>query len=184
MEKSAVISVSNFLSEDARKERRNLLGISAISIAMTHAKLVPQEVTALGIKFAESDQKRLLLVVAFVVAYFLVAFVIYAVADFSIWRIKFSSINTGDVNAVRSRIVSDRSDRDTEDYDYRPDDDEIYLSKDEYERFKKLLDKVSRINKRWVGLSPFISAIRTIFDFALPIAVSVYAIASIFAFKG
>lgn len=184
MEKSAVISVSNFLSEDARKERRNLLGLSAIGIAMTHAKLVPQEITALGIKFAESDQKRLLLVIAFVVIYFLLAFVVYAVADFSIWRIKFSYINTGDVNAARSRVVSDRSDRDSAGYDCPPGDDEIYLSKDEYERFRNLLEKVSRVNKRWIGLSPFISVIRTIFDFALPIVVSVYAIASIFTYRG
>lgn len=73
------------LSDVTRKERVYLLGISAIGITIVFTGLIPTEITALGIKFAEADRRSLLLIFALVVGYFLVAFVSYALSDFLEW---------------------------------------------------------------------------------------------------
>ena len=54
MEDSSTAAVSDALSEITRKERRALLGVSTLCIAITHANLVPTKISALGI---EADTK-------------------------------------------------------------------------------------------------------------------------------
>jgi hypothetical protein len=70
------------LSDVTRKERSYLLGISIAGIVMVRTNLVPSRITALGITFEETDRKILIFLVGLVAAYFLVAFVLYAIADF------------------------------------------------------------------------------------------------------
>ena len=49
------------LSEVTRKERRVLLGISALGIVIVKSGLVPSKVTALRIEFSKNDQQALIL---------------------------------------------------------------------------------------------------------------------------
>jgi hypothetical protein len=70
------------LSDVTRKQRTYLLGIGAAGIVMVHVGLVPSRISALGITFKQPDQKTLIFLIGLVVAYFLVAFVLYAVTDF------------------------------------------------------------------------------------------------------
>jgi hypothetical protein len=70
------------LGEVARKERRSLLGISAIAILFGWTGLVPTEITNLGLKFGAPDHVALLSVFVVVVAYYLTAFIFYAFSDF------------------------------------------------------------------------------------------------------
>lgn len=74
------------LGEITRKERRNLLIASSVGAIMVHAGLVPSDISALGIKFSPPAQGSILLLAAAVIGYFVFAFVIYALADFMIWR--------------------------------------------------------------------------------------------------
>jgi hypothetical protein len=77
------------LSDVTRTERRNLLGVSAIGIVIAKSALVPSKITALGIEFDPSDQRALLKMLAAIVFYFLLAFVIYAISDLVEWRTSF-----------------------------------------------------------------------------------------------
>ncbi|MGE5693339.1 MAG: hypothetical protein ACM3YF_06120 [Candidatus Zixiibacteriota bacterium] len=79
--------VGDPLREVTRKERRALLGFCAIAIVVVKTGLIPNKIVALGIEFSSADQKSLLVVLALVVLYFLVAFLIYAFSDFMAWRI-------------------------------------------------------------------------------------------------
>lgn len=74
------------LSEITRKERRILLGVSAFGIAVAKTGLVPTKISTLGIEFSQAESSTLLKMLAAVVIYFLVAFLIYAVSDFAAWR--------------------------------------------------------------------------------------------------
>jgi hypothetical protein len=69
------------LSEVTRKERKFLLGVSVVGIVIAQTGLVPSKITTLGIEFDKADQRALLIVFGWVVAYFLVAFIIYAASD-------------------------------------------------------------------------------------------------------
>lgn len=73
------------LSDVTRKERVYLLATSTIGIAIVKTGLVPSRISALGIQFEEANQSALLFLLGIVVAYFLIAFIIYAVADFFAW---------------------------------------------------------------------------------------------------
>jgi hypothetical protein len=69
-----------------RKERRALLGISVLGVALVKIPLVPEKLSTFGIEFARPNQQAFLTIYAAVVAYFLVAFLIYALTDFIAWR--------------------------------------------------------------------------------------------------
>src|SRR5437879_5080865 len=73
------------LTDVTRKERRLLLGVSMIGITIVTTGLLPKQIQALGITLEPKDQASLLLLLAAVVAYFWVAFAIYAIVDFSRW---------------------------------------------------------------------------------------------------
>ena len=70
------------LGEVARKERRSLLGISAIAILVGWTGLVPAKIENFGITFAAPERKALLWVFVAVVLYYSVAFIVYALHDF------------------------------------------------------------------------------------------------------
>ena len=78
------------LSEVTRKERRALLGISALSIAISITNLIPTKIPALGVEFPPIEQGHLLLAITGVVIFYLIAFIIYAWTDYTNWKTELS----------------------------------------------------------------------------------------------
>ncbi len=76
------------LREETRKERRNLLGTSAVGIVMVKTGLIPTKISALGIEFSDTNRVTLLRILAGITVYFLVAFIIYAISDFWAYRVE------------------------------------------------------------------------------------------------
>ena len=74
------------LGDVARKERRSLLGISAIAILVGWTGLVPARIENFGISFAAPERKALLWVFIAVVVYYLYAFIVYSVSDYLLHR--------------------------------------------------------------------------------------------------
>ncbi len=70
------------LGEVARKERRSLLGISAVAILVGRTGLVPEKIENFGITFTRPERKALLWVFLAVVLYYAVAFIVYSLSDF------------------------------------------------------------------------------------------------------
>lgn len=68
-------------SDETRKVRRSLLASSLVGLAVAWAGLVPDRASLGGVRFEVGDADRLLLLLLGVVAYFLVAFCAYALAD-------------------------------------------------------------------------------------------------------
>lgn len=75
------------LSDETKKERRNLLATSALGIIMVWTGLIPAKIEALGVEFSPVEQNILLRVLGAIVVYFLFAFVVYAFSDFWSYRI-------------------------------------------------------------------------------------------------
>jgi hypothetical protein len=74
------------LSEVTRKERRALLGLSMLGLAISWVPLVPEKVGAFGIDFQASSQRSFVGLYGLLVLYYLVAFGVYAVTDYFAWR--------------------------------------------------------------------------------------------------
>ena len=83
------------LSEVTRKERRALLGVSLLGLALVKVPLVPTKLSALGVEFADLNQKTFVVLYSLVVVYFLLAFLIYGLTDLVAWsrieKIRYSA---------------------------------------------------------------------------------------------
>lgn len=77
------------LSDITRKERRNLLLASSIGLFVTWTGSIPTKVAPLGIELSEFNQQYFLILLSIVVGYFLVAFILYGIADFLVWQEKY-----------------------------------------------------------------------------------------------
>ena len=78
------------LTEASRKERRTLLSVSLLSIMVVNAGLIPTKIQALGIELTAANQNAFRMILVVVLAYYIVAFAIYGLSDFFVWRIAFN----------------------------------------------------------------------------------------------
>jgi hypothetical protein len=147
------------LSGETRAKRKFLLVTSLIGIAMVRAEIVPKKLSALGVDLEPSNQGALLYLVSVVIIYFLFAFVVYAFSDFVGWRKRVSLFYEENTRAFFKRI----SRRDNDDYDYDS-------------KFAEYIKKAEKRVHFWKKLTPIASIIRGLFDFLLPMLVSVYAV--------
>lgn len=178
MEDSSTAAVSDALSEITRKERRALLGVSTLCIAITHANLVPTKISALGIEADKLDQKGLLIVLALIVCYYIFAFAVYAFADMIVWRLRYDKVALEDTHKQRSQAIE-------ETMDGGPNEDEaaMHLSSDKYREISNRFSSLHKERRRFVALAPAISRARAIFDFLLPFFVSIYSLYALLSFN-
>jgi hypothetical protein len=146
------ILVQDPLSRISRSERRNLLGISIITITIVKTGLIPTKISALGIEFSPANRLALLGILFLVVIYFLLAFLIYSISDFLDWRLR--------LNNARAKIYIEF--------------EKSRVSKDiSIDREREILFRSGSITR--LMITP-ISFLRAIFEFLLPIIVGIYAI--------
>ncbi len=74
------------LSEVTRRERKVLLGVSMLGLALVKVPLIPSKVATFGIEFSELHRQNFTSMFALVVGYFLIAFLVYSISDFIAWR--------------------------------------------------------------------------------------------------
>jgi hypothetical protein len=166
------IRITDPLSDETRKIRKALLGISAASIAIVHMGLLPTKISALGIDFSASDRNALLVVLTLIVGYFLIAFIIYAFADFVAWRLNRSStayeIESSDYEKARQSILQGKRE----------------LTKEEEEELQMINTSEGNIwrgayikDDMWAAkVVPPVSVVRALFDFIVPVPIAIYAI--------
>lgn len=140
--------LSDPLSEVTRKERRNLLAASTGGTLVATTGLVPTQVSALGVQFSPPEQQAFVLLLAVVVGYFIVAFILYGVADIFIWRKKYQDY------LVASAIES------------------LNWTQEDQRNYDELHQGIPR--SVWLySLSKPVAFCRVAFEFALPIVVGV-----------
>lgn len=167
---SREIAVSDPLSEVTRGERKTLLGASAIGIVIVKTGLVPSKISALGIEFAQTDQRALLLAIGAIVAYFLCAFMIYAVTDFMAWRYRLhkAALLVDLEYGKKVTTVPVVTELDSEGKRRKVEVDE---------KMKELHlvtvgEREGRLNSR----SYAVSKLRAVFEFIVPVIIAIYAI--------
>jgi hypothetical protein len=148
------VKVKDPLSEVTRKERRSLLAVSIVALVVVKVGLLPEEITALGIKFATHDKASLLHLLVYVVGFYLLAFVIYALSDFITWRLSFV--------AELKNLFMQSNDRN---YDRNQD------------------QRIKYLEYRWNLISTPTSVVRAIFEFLVPIAIAFYSIVSLLSYE-
>ena len=74
------------LKEVTRKERRALLAVSIAALIVAKTGILPGKIESFGIELPATGKPTALLIFAGVVAYLLLAFIVYAVSDFIVWQ--------------------------------------------------------------------------------------------------
>ena len=136
-----------------------MLSLSILGIALVKTGLVPTKISALGVDFSQANQKSIFMILALIVIYFPVAFVIYAATDFIAWRLAF-----------RSAAITLKERRMQRDIAKREGDNELELVRLDPEGWTRL---PGRFAHRLSGVS---SLVRAAFEFVLPIVVGVYSV--------
>ena len=148
--------VDDPLRDVTRKERRALLLSSVVAIAVGRAGIIPSKIPVLGIEFDGADQIVLLRLLAAIVLYFFIAFLVYGLADFVSWRHKhIDGIRQGLHDSIRKQMVSQHG---------------VVESKLE------MVDEEIRSKYRWIIRLPTrIAWIRLALEFLFPLGLGVYA---------
>ncbi len=134
------------LSDGARKERRNLVIASVLGLLVSRVGLVPTRVAILGIEFSSPSQRAFVFVVGAVIAYFLVAFVIYGLSDFFAWRKRYQDY-------IEQIEVSARN-----------------WTQEDQQEYEELHADIPRATWIYSGSKPLAVA-RVLFEFLLPILI-------------
>jgi hypothetical protein len=153
------LRVGEVLSPVTRAERRTLLAVALLAAAVAHTGLIPSKISALGIEFARTDQRALLLILAVIVIYFTTTFTIYASNDFLAWRGAHDDALLMHLQHEHAFVPIPDSASD------RP-----------WEQAQKA---IVRRRWRWGTLARKMSYIRAAWEFALPILAGAYAIGAL-----
>jgi hypothetical protein len=156
--------VSDPLAEETRRLRKALLVWCLVAAAITVGGLFPSEITALGLKVTPTNRSVLAFLLAAVLGYHLVAFVSYATADFARWYVNHRSTEWEDDVANYEKYKAEL----------------LATAKLSEEDRNFMQEHERRLGSLWRGEAltnylrveraiPYISAIRAIVDFALPL---------------
>lgn len=146
------------LCDVARKERRILLTVSIVAIFIAKTGVNPQEIAALWIKLGPVKPNAFLVVMAFVVLYHILAFFIYGLTDFFVWRAKYIRSYPRDQTKDNCQLYESIKKNNN-------DGEELF----DRSWFQSLLYRRARS----------LAILRIIFEFPLPVFVGVYAIFSL-----
>jgi hypothetical protein len=155
------------LSEVTRKERKFLLAASSATILLTSLHEKVTKIPAIETdQLSVGSQRAILIALALVVGYALVAFVIYAWTDFVSWR---QIIAKSDVDLLSKMLYP---------VDYMSSD-EVFGNPDpaHREELKAAQNLALGRNSKWSDWARRVSIWRAGWDFSLPIIVGVTATA-------
>ena len=85
--------IRDALSPVTRNERRALLGASFVALAITLGGLIPERISAFDVEISATAQSKLLLLLAGVLAYFILAFLLYGYSDYRAWILAIGAVN-------------------------------------------------------------------------------------------
>jgi len=148
--------LSDPLSEISRKERRNVLVASTVGLLVSTMGLVPTKLAAFDIELSAPAQNSFVGIVALVIAYFTIAFMVYGVSDLFIWRKRYQDYLVAAHFRNESWTIEDQM---------------------EYDR---LHEHVPRIHWLYSWSRP-LSLVRIAFEFALPIIAGAIAVCLLLA---
>lgn len=74
-----------------RRTGRNLLASAVIGIIIVKVGLIPTKFNAFGIEFSQTNQNALLTLLALIIGYFLMSFIVYVLSEIAAWKLAFRS---------------------------------------------------------------------------------------------
>ncbi len=163
---------ADLLSDETRKERRNLNIVAVLGLLVVSLDLVPTKITALGIDFGQADQDALLWAILAFDAAFFALFSVYALSDLAEARERFQEVedHTAQLDAQlpeRRTYILERLEAapGASPEEHQKLADEILLQAAKLERV--------RMRRREIALLRNLGFLRFFVDFVVPIALEI-----------
>lgn len=117
--KNVGVFVVDAMSETTRSERRGLLWVATITIAVTIGRVSPASKFVFGgVEFVAESQRLLYMLLGLVNVYFVAAFITYAATDYLAWYYKFDKARLDPValrhTEVTENVITEWADRSIE----------------------------------------------------------------------
>ena len=159
----ASVHLQDPLTDVTRKNRRNVLIISIVSIAIAYTGLIPKKIPAFSIEFDITRQGAFLWTLFSINIYLLFAFVVSSLPDFCAWTIK----------CLKQELKTNSDATMDEHYKEEPSSEADYLIRDDTDKFNTKIDNVLKHSRT-------IYLVRGIFDFILPVFICLFSIYVLF----
>jgi hypothetical protein len=164
------------LSDTVRRERRGLLAVSLIAIAVVKGHLVPAKLVMADIELSLDNQQFLLWLLTLVVVYFLIAFPLYAFSEIGLFGFAWRA--TRDPKVVADAMFDKMQ---TGSWPKDPEDRE-QLVRDLTRAY--WLNTINAGGPSWRRpLATLAFAMRVLIDIVVPIAVGIYAVVLLYNAK-
>lgn len=158
--------IADPLNDETRKVRKTLLIWCLASAAITLGKLFPSEISALGMKVTPANHAALMLLMAAIISYHLVAFLVYASADFAHWYVNHRSTewedDTANYEVYKTELLARSK---------LSEEDRQFMVEHERRLGSHWRGEPVRIYARIQAAIPYVSVSRAVVDFLLPILV-------------
>lgn len=158
--------VSDPLRDETRKVRKTLLVWCLAALAVTLGHLFPSEISALGMKLTATSHAVLLALMAAIVAYHLVAFVVYASADFIHWYVDHMSTEWEDdvanYEVYKGELLAKAK---------LSEDDRQFMEEHERRLGSHWRGKPVQTYTKIQAVIPYVSVARALVEFLLPLLV-------------
>ena len=158
--------VSDPLRDETRKVRKTLLIWCLAAAAITLGQLYPSEISALGMKVTATSHAVLLDLMAAIITYHIVTFIVHASADFAHWYVDHMSTqwedDVADYEAYKIELFNKAK---------LSEEDRQFMEEHERRLGSIWRGEASRIQQRVKVAIPYISFTRALVDFLLPLLV-------------
>lgn len=147
------------MSETTRRERRSLLLVSFVGVAMTMTGLIPTQISSLGLEFGVKHPRAVSWLLLFIVFYLLCAFVLYGYADYRSWQARVRAARTSAID----RLAGEIWEQDKDDFEIGRTNTQPEATSDE-ERDAMAAERIDRAHRRNRGWA----SVRALFEFVFP----------------
>lgn len=157
------------LTDVTRRVRRVLLASGAIGVVIVKTGLVPSKISNLGITFTTADKSSLLIIVASIIIYFFIEFLLYAGSDFIRWQI-----------ALRTSLLKNKgrnARKALQPGPHNPNQSLELRQAAASARLEEILEKkLNQYLRPYSQMTPFIGILRAFLDFGFPILLGIYSV--------
>ncbi len=167
------------LREETRKARKALLVWCLASLAITMGDLFPTEISALGMKVSPSNRDVILNLIFLVIGYHVITFFYYGASDFLHWYVNQKSTEWEDevvnLESTKAEIFAKSK---------LAEEDKLFLEEQERRLGAIWRSEPLPIYKKVETAIPYVSILRAIIDFFLPIGIGITSLSYLFLKNG
>ena len=173
---SAELLLADPLTIITRQTRTRLVAFSVLGVVIEKTGLVPTQIEGLGVVFEASHRASLVSILLLAIIYFTIAFLVYALSDFSKWQLSLRAALLPEKAIENRAILFAELNKETGSTVLEPVDSSIREAAAKAKLDKALHEAMRRyMRPYWQGAS-VLGCLRALLEFIFPVVLGAYAL--------